>query len=318
VGHSMTTTEAPTADLPPLRRLLALGLLAALIVVAILALWPPQLERRTVVASLADGAALMAELGYTQARWRDELDRVPRLYLTDIGENWRESWAQDLPLDQKKDVFFRLLLPLVLRANELVAADRARLAALRAAGPDRWSTGDRAWLKALADLYRLDGTADPSKTLDRLRARVDVVPPSLALAQAAEETGWGTSRFAAAGNALFGQWTYDPEGMLPQDQRGELGDYRVAAFETPLASVQAYVHNLNTNPVFGEFRALRAAEHAAGRVPQGLVLAGTLALYSERGADYVTSIQQIIRVNELAPVDTARLAAGPALYLSPG
>lgn len=152
---------------------------------------------------------------------------------------------------------------------------------------------------------------------DELLARLDIVPVSLALAQAAEESGWGTSRFAAEGNALFGQWAWGENAIRPQNQREGLGDYGIAAFETPLESVRAYMHNLNTHPAYAELRARRAEMRRDDETLSGWELANTLTRYSERGQDYVDTLHTIMRVNRLADTDSAYLGDGPTIFLVP-
>ena len=147
--------------------------------------------------------------------------------------------------------------------------------------------------------------------------RVDEVPVSLVLAQAANESGWGTSRFAAEGNALFGQWSFGGSGMLPSEQRASLGDYRVAAFESPLLSVIAYMRNLNTHNAYARLRELRAAARAAGEEPSGYELAAGLDRYSERGQDYVDELRSMIDFNGLRPTDETYLAEEPVYLLVP-
>ena len=153
--------------------------------------------------------------------------------------------------------------------------------------------------------------------LDELMLRVDAVPVSLALAQCAEESGWGTSRFAAEGNALFGQWSWGGEGIKPLQQREGMGDYRIAAFETPLHSVMAYMKNLNTHNAYAGLRVRRAELRAKGERMSGFELAKTLDKYSERGAAYVESLHGIMRVNQLDPADDAFLGDGPTIWLIP-
>jgi uncharacterized FlgJ-related protein len=150
-----------------------------------------------------------------------------------------------------------------------------------------------------------------------LLERVDIVPVSLALSQAAEESGWGTSRFAAEGNALFGQWTWGGEGIKPEQQRAALGDHRIAAFESPLQSVMAYMHNLNTHPAYAELRAMRARLRREGQPIRGRKLAEALTKYSERGQAYVDSLHAIMSVNHLDAADEAHLGDGPTIYLVP-
>ena len=126
-----------------------------------------------------------------------------------------------------------------------------------------------------------------SEDLEELLNRIDNVPASLALAQSAEESGWGTSRFSDLGNAVFGQWTWASEGMQPTEQRAGIGDYRIANFETPLASVPAYMRNLNTHHAYKSFRKRRAELRARGEPIRGAGLVHTLGSYSERGQDYI-------------------------------
>ena len=156
-----------------------------------------------------------------------------------------------------------------------------------------------------------------SQGIDRLLTRVDIVPPSLAMGQCVEESGWGTSRFAAEGNALFGQWTWSEDGIKPETQRATLGDHRIAAFETPLLAVMAYMHNLNTHPAYEELRARRAEIRKNGERLSGRELARTLSQYSERGEAYIETLHSIMDVNRLDPADDAYLSDGPVYYLVP-
>ena len=155
-----------------------------------------------------------------------------------------------------------------------------------------------------------------TELLTALLERVDIVPPSLAMAQSAEESGWGTSRFADLGNALFGQWTWSG-GIEPLNKRQDKGSYGIARFDTPLQSVEAYMRNLNTHAAYQSLRERRAAMRRAGERPDGYELAKTLTSYSERGEDYVHSLHAIMRVNKLQPADDAYLSSGPPLYLVP-
>jgi Bax protein len=145
--------------------------------------------------------------------------------------------------------------------------------------------------------------------------RADIIPPSLALAQAAEESGWGTSRFALEGNALFGQWTFAVKGALVPKNRDAGKAHRVRAFTSLLDAVRAYVRNLNTHKAYRHFRRERQALRQADRQLAGTVLARTLSSYSERGNKYVRTIQSIITGNQLQNLDKARLG-GKTVSLS--
>ncbi len=145
--------------------------------------------------------------------------------------------------------------------------------------------------------------------------KLDVIPAGLALGQAAYESGYGTSRFAVEGNALFGQWTYGGEGLVPEQQRKNLGDHRIAAFDWPFDSVRGYFLNLMSHPAYEEFRRLRAAMRAAGKPLSSLELADGLIRYSERGQDYVDTLKGIIRVNKLEIADTIQFRDEPIRFI---
>jgi Bax protein len=247
---------------------------------------------------------LFVELGYTQARWQDGIREVPRVYLSSIPERWRSSTSKTVTVQKKKELFFRLLGPLVLRANELVEVERAWLLEQEGA-----PLGSR--LQSLYKDYRVE-----EGKFEALLIRVDSVPVSLVLAQAAEESGWGTSRFAALGNALFGQWTFG-KGMAPLHRREEKGDYSIAAFESLLDSVVAYMRNINSHPAYRELRRVRANDRRNATASSGHELAKTLTSYSERGEDYIHSLHTIMRVNSLGATDSAYLADGVAIVLVP-
>jgi Bax protein len=272
--------------------------------------------------SYVEVESLFEKYDYTPASWRSGDRSVPRLYLTTIPERWRDRASKEISTRTKTRIFFRTLAPLVLRANELVLADRKRLEGIRS-GMEQGknpTAEDQAWMTSLAGTYGVSegGHGAPgADSIETLLARVDIVPVSLALAQAAEESGWGTSRFAAEGNALFGQWTWGEKGITPKEQRSGLGHYKLAAFDSPLASVQGYLKNLNTSAAYSNLRAERARLRVAGEPITGTALARTLVNYSERGEAYVESLESIIRVNGLAPTDSTHLKDMRPIYLVP-
>ena len=174
------------------------------------------------------------------------------------------------------------------------------------------------WTKDLALKYKVlkktDTNLSSSQFLE-LKKRVDIIPTSLALAQGAEESGWGTSRFAAQGNALFGQWDFSSKGMKPLHQRKELGDYTLARFDTPLDSVKGYMLNLNTTGAYKELRTRRLQCRQDGEKITGWELAKTLDKYSEKGQEYINGLHQMISYNKLQATDDAYLSNGPAIHL---
>jgi len=267
--------------------------------------------------------AFFEEVAYDSTHWQAGDREVPRLYVTRVPKSWGERARSDLTVQTKKRIFFRAMAPLALRSNELIRAEREQLLEL----PDAAALSDeqREWLTGLAEDYGLaapEGEEAESPDAwdalkDELALRVDEVPVSLVLAQAANESGWGTSRFASQGNALFGQWAFGGSGMLPEEQRSSLGDYRVAAFESPLLSVAAYMRNLNTHAAYEQLRDLRAEVRAAGDEPRGYDLAAGLDRYSERGQDYVDELRSMIDYNGLAATDETYLAETPVYLLLP-
>lgn len=274
------------------------------------------------VFSVEDLKARYSERGYSRNALFSGEAAVPRLYLASVPAAWDHAIER---AEIRKDVFFRTMLPLVLKANEEIAADRTRLLRLvgRIDSAEPLDAGDRQWLGRLAQAYDVieaqDVRATPPdrETIGRLLRRVDTVPPSLALAQGAIESGYGTSRFAQEGNAIFGEWRYG-EGMRPGEARTALGDYRIASFERPLDAVRAYMQNLNTHRAYRAFRSARAELRLAGSPLRGLALAGTLTSYSERGQDYVGLVREVIDANRLGRLDATSLADGPPRRLAWG
>lgn len=205
----------------------------------------------------------------------------------------------------KKNLFFRIALPLVLHVNAEIRDRRDRLLVLagRLDNGGELAVRHREWLAGLADHYGLKEV-----DLAALKRRVDIVPPSLALAQSAEESGWGGSRFARQGNALFGQrtWGDDAPGIVPRDTAADAG-FKVRAFGALVESVRIYIHNLNTHAAYSGLRQRRAALRAADRPVTGSALVAALAKYSEKGQGYIDNLRALIRVNDLTALDNARL-----------
>ena len=208
----------------------------------------------------------------------------------------------------RKAEFFAFLDPFVAQANAEIQADRTRLNDLRerASRREALPRRDAEWLAELAEAYEVP-LADPTQPDERLwlalERRVDVIPPSLALAQAALESGWGTSRFAQEGNNLFGMWCYTPGCGIVPARRPAGQTYEVTRYRSPGASFAAYIRNLNTNTAYRELRQLRRQQRADGQTPTGLVLAGGLIRYSQEGSAYIEKVRRMIRSNDLAERD---------------
>jgi len=263
---------------------------------------------------------LFDELNYTPEAWQAGIREVPRVYLPLIGDKW-SSRSQEISVENKKRIFFRGLAPLILRSNELIMMDRNRLGKIKSSFNKNktLSEKEKEWVLKLAKLYKVNTTDTQitSSMFEELSKRVDIVPVSLALAQAAEESGWGTSRFAASGNSVYGQWTWGENAIKPEKQRKELGNYGIASFETLQESVSAYMLNLNTHNAYESLRDKRAELRNKNQKITGLLLAETLTKYSERGEEYVKGIKSMIDINRLAPADEAYLSNDPPIYLVP-
>ncbi|MBK1726727.1 glucosaminidase domain-containing protein, partial [Halorhodospira neutriphila] len=210
----------------------------------------------------------------------------------------------ELRVEQRKEVFFRVLTPIVLAENARLR--EARGFVQRSAGRlDELSADEQRRLEALAAYYGVE--RDGEGFTERLLRRLDEVPVSLALAQAANESGWGTSRFTREGNNLFGEWTWTEEGLVPQ-QREAGKSHRVRIFPSLKASVRSYLHNLNTHRAYAGFRERRAAMRERGEPLDGAALAGGLKAYSERGSAYIEELRAMIRHNGLERLRGLRLA----------
>lgn len=267
---------------------------------------------------------LINRLNYTPETWQAGIREVPRLYITNIPKRWRDKTSKELDVVTKKRVFFRLLGPLILHANELIQADRKQLESIVEAlrKGKTLNPPEQTFLRETAVAYKVaEGEGDVDITdralQDELIRRVDTLPPSLVLAQTAEESGWGTSRFAVEGNSLFGMWTWGDEGITPKQQRSEHGNHKIASYETPLQSVIAYMQNLNTHQNYETLRARRNELRRAGTKVTGWELAKTLTKYSERGQEYVDSLHALMKTNMLKQTDDAYLGDGPTILLIP-
>jgi Bax protein len=200
---------------------------------------------------------------------------------------------------RRKDLFIQIILPLIIKENNNIRIDRKKLFIIL--NKSNNTKLEKNWLNQKFKQY---GVAN--KDVSTLKIRMDEIPTSLAIAQAAKETGWGTSRFAQEGNALFGQWTWSGEGLKPagadDDQK-----HKVMKFKVLQASVRAYQRNLNTHSSYREFRSARAELRDRNKSLDSLVLAEFLDKYAETGKEYVKILKQIIKQNSLTDFDDAKL-----------
>jgi Bax protein len=250
-----------------------------------------------------DLASVFESHAYTLEDIRNNSKAVPALTLTRLPADL----ANVPEVEKRKSLFVKALLPIVLQTNERILADRVRLTWLRDAISDgnAISPGDQMWLENLADRY--GGNEVTVSDLDELLRRVDVVPPSLAIAQAITESGWGTSYSARVGNALFGQFHFAARGGKTTIGQVQPGTFQMRAYESLSGAVEAYVANLNTHPAYKIFRDQRAKLRRSGDALDGYTLASTLLRYSELGVQYVNAVRLIMRTEKLIPLDEARL-----------
>lgn len=201
----------------------------------------------------------------------------------------------------KKRKFFSFLLPMIRESNRAILDQRSLLLEIRGLVKNGAEPTDsiRDFVGRLSSRYRIDPGNDLLIQIHELLLKVDVVPESLVLAQAANESGWGTSRFAQQANNLFGVWCFTPGCGLTPLSRNEGLTHEVARYDSVSESINAYIHTINTNPAYVNLRQIRAETRAKANIMNGLALAEGLTKYSERGSDYVKEIQQLIRVNKL-------------------
>ncbi len=244
-----------------------------------------------------------ADLGYDLERVSKGHARVPRVFLASMPEDIGDVRE----VRRKKALFIKTVLPLILQVNDEIRDERARLLDLqsRRLNGEKLAAVDRLWLLAMAERYKVK-----RGNLKELIKRVDIIPVSLALAQAAEESGWGSSRFTREGNAMFGQWTTkQAKGIIPA-KRDAGKTHKIKVFESLLHSARAYAINLNTHRAYRELRTVRKKLRRLGEPVQGRRLVETLTAYSERGQDYVKTIRAIMAVNKLKQFESAELNTG--------
>lgn len=321
MAKALTGRRIGTIRLPGTRKawIVSVGLLAMLsAIVAVVPVQGPMsaLLRHAAVLGMRKPAAVLAfaspaklqahftRIGYDLDAVRLGKTAVPRILVAKVPG----GLADMKQTQRRKRVFFSLMLPLVLEANERVLRVRARvlLYQVKAAAGKALSPAQAKDLARIAASYNVAPNRIAKDRFDLLLSRVDAVPPSLALAQAAIESGWGTSRFVREGNAPFGQWTTgDRRGIVPAG-REEGKTHKIRSFDRLIDSVQSYLHNLNTHRSYAAFRALRSAMRTGARPLDGYGLVPGMIAYSERKEHYLTLLRRVIQSNDLRPLDAAR------------
>ena len=237
---------------------------------------------------------LFDELGYDLKGVRAG-QKVKPIYLTKLPKDLNSLGNTR----DKRELFIKIVLPLILDENNKISEDRQKLFSIL--NKNFNTVGERVWLKRRFKEYKIE-----DKDTGKLKMRMDIIPVSLALAQAANESGWGTSRFALEGNALFGQWTWSKKGISPKNKDPNK-THKVLQFQILKASVKAYKNNLNTHNAYREFREARAKLRQEGKRIVGLDLSKHIKNYASIGEKYVEIIESIILNNSLTDFDKANL-----------
>ena len=253
-----------------------------------------QQHDNTVSLNAATTINLFEDLGYDLKGVRAG-QKVKPIYLTKLPKDIKTLGDTK----QKRELFIKILLPLILNENQKITEDRKKL--FKILGKNFNTVGERVWLKRRFKEYKID-----DQDLSKLKMRMDIIPVSLALAQAANESGWGTSRFALEGNALFGQWTWSKKGISPKNKDPNKS-HKVLQFQILKASVRAYKNNLNTHNAYREFREARAQLRQEDKIIDGFELAKYVKNYAAIGEKYVAILEDIIEKNSLTDFDKANL-----------
>jgi len=237
---------------------------------------------------------LFNDLGYDLKGIRAG-QKVKPIYLTKLPKDLKTLGDTK----KRRELFLKIVLPLILNENEKITEDRKKLFTILSKSFN--TVGERVWLKRRFNEYKI---AD--QDLSELKIRMDIIPVSIALAQAANESGWGTSRFALEGNALFGQWTWSKKGISPKNKDPD-SSHKILQFQILKASVRAYKNNLNTHNAYKEFREVRARLRQESKQIIGLDLTKYLKNYAAIGEKYVAIIERVIKHNSLTDFDKANL-----------
>ena len=199
---------------------------------------------------------------------------------------------------QKKETFLQILLPLVVAENETILKNRKYLFKILKKNQSVENTN---WINKKYKKYKVS-----KKNVDELIEKMDIVPTSIALAQAAKESGWGTSRFALEGNAIFGQWTWNGAGIEPLEKiAGQ--KHKILKFPLLRASVKAYINNLNSHNGYKSFRKKRLQLRNENKNLSGLDLIHELDNYAQTGKEYTKILEKIIKQNDLDEFETVTI-----------
>jgi len=237
---------------------------------------------------------LFKDVNYNLSQVRNK-KLVKPIYFTQFPKDLDELQNTRL----KKETFIQIVLPLIVAENERILADRKKLKKILK--KKNTTDPEKQWLRQKLLEYKVK-----KGNMKELEMRIDIIPTSIALAQAAKESGWGTSRFALEGNAIFGQWTWSGQGIAPLDRESNK-KHKILKFPILRASVKAYQNNLNTHKSYVKFREKRSLMRNKNKNISGLELTETLKNYAQTGSEYIKILNQIIRQNRLSDFEPVKL-----------
>ena len=201
-------------------------------------------------------------------------------------------------IKEKKETFLQILLPLVVAENEKIKEDREYLLKILKGNESEES---KKWLNKRFKTYKVK-----DKNIKELIEKIDIIPTSIALAQAAKVSGWGTSRFALEGNAIYGQWTWNGDGIEPLEKTKDQ-NHKILKFPLLRASVKAYIDNLNTHRGYKGFRIKRADLRKQNKKLTGIELIHELENYAQTGKEYTKILEKIINQNDLDELEAVKI-----------
>jgi len=211
------------------------------------------------------------------------------------------SWYYNIKnIKKQKKAFIEILLPLIQTENQKILNIRKKVIQIFNDPAFLLKPKDIAFLAKIAKLYKIKNILNKTEFLKK----IDIIPPSLALTQAAIESGWGKSRFVKLANNLFGHWEYSNKGLLPKDRYDSIDiNYSLKIFPSIEDSIKAYMLNLNRNLAYKEFRNVRYYYRIKHKKFTGLIASTTMDLYSQKRDEYVKLLQKIIKQNHLEKYD---------------
>jgi Bax protein len=236
---------------------------------------------------------LFEDLEYDLDRVRNK-KKVKPIYFTRLPKDLNTIKN----VKEKKETFLQILLPLVVAENEKIKEDREHLLKIL---KDNNSEKNKKWLNRKYKAYKVS-----DRNINELIEKIDIIPTSIALAQAAKESGWGTSRFALEGNAIYGQWTWNGDGIEPLEKTKDQ-NHKILKFPLLRASVKAYIINLNTHRGYKSFRVKRSELRKQNKKLAGIELIHELENYAQTGKKYTKILEQIIKQNDLDELETVTI-----------